>query len=90
MWIKSLTFIDGFANICPIVSGLPFRNPYSLTARTFIMAGATDKAVIQDANEAALREFKEGVKRSIRQADAGLVKTFKTKEEFLDHLKNLE
>ncbi len=54
------------------------------------MAGATDKAVIQDANEAALREFKEGVKRSIMQAEAGLVKTFKTKEEFLDHLKNLE
>jgi hypothetical protein len=54
-----------------------------------IMAGATDKAVIEDANEAALREFEEGVRRSIRQADAGLVKTFKTKEEFLDHLKNL-
>jgi hypothetical protein len=54
------------------------------------MAGATDKSVIQDANEVALKEFKEGVKRSIRQADAGLVKTFKTKEEFLDHLKNLE
>lgn len=54
------------------------------------MAGATDKAVIQDANEAALKDFKEGVIRSIRQEDAGLVKTFKTKEEFLDHLKNLE
>jgi len=50
------------------------------------MAGATKKAIIQDANEAALKEFKEGVKRGIRQADAGLVKTFKTKEEFLDHL----
>ncbi|MCK9564508.1 MAG: hypothetical protein M0Q43_00495 [Methanothrix sp.] len=54
------------------------------------MAGATEKAVMQDANEAALKEFKEGVKRSIKQADSGLVKTFKTKEEFLDHLKNLE
>jgi hypothetical protein len=54
------------------------------------MAGATDKAVIQDVNEGALKEFKEGVKRSIKHADAGLVKTFKTKEEFLDHLKNLE
>lgn len=54
------------------------------------MAGATDEAVIQDANEAAIKEFKEGVKRSIRQADAGFVKAFKTKEEFLDHLKNLE
>lgn len=28
--------------------------------------------------------------RSISQYKAGLVKTFKTKEEFLDHLKNLE
>ena len=54
------------------------------------MAGAIEKAVIQDADEAALKEFKDGVKRSIKQADAGLVKTFKTKEEFLDHLKNLE
>lgn len=54
------------------------------------MAGATEKAIIQDANEAALKEFKEGVKRSIRQADAGLAKSFKTKEGFLDHLKNLE
>jgi hypothetical protein len=54
------------------------------------MAGVIEKAVIQDANEAALKEFKEGVKRSIRQADAGLVKTFKTKDEFLAHLKNLE
>ena len=27
-------FIDGFANIRPIVSGLPFRNPYSLTVRS--------------------------------------------------------
>jgi len=50
------------------------------------MAGATEKAIIQDANEAALKEFKEGTKRSVRQADAGLVKAFKTKEEFLDHL----
>jgi len=54
------------------------------------MAGATEKAVIQDDNEVALKEFKEGVKRSIMQADADLVKTFKTKVEFLDHLKNLE
>jgi hypothetical protein len=58
--------------------------------RVYIMAGATEKAVIQDANEAVLKEFKEGVRRSIRQADAGLVKAFKTKEEFLNHLKNLE
>lgn len=54
------------------------------------MAGASEKAAIQDANEAALKEFEKGVRRSIMQADAGLVKTFKTKEEFLNHLKNLE
>ena len=53
------------------------------------MAGATEKVVMQDANEAALKEFKEGVKRSIMQGDAGLVNTFKTKEEFLDHLKEI-
>lgn len=49
------------------------------------MAGASKKAVIQNANEAALKEFEEGVRRSIKQADAGFVKTFKTKEEFLDN-----
>ena len=54
------------------------------------MAGATKKAAVQNANEAALQEFEAGVGRSIKQADAGLVKTFKTKEEFLNHLKNLE
>ncbi len=54
------------------------------------MAGAKERTVIQDANETALKEFEEGVRRSIKQADAGLVKTFKTKEEFLDHLRNLE
>lgn len=54
------------------------------------MAGAAKRGVIQDANEAALKEFEAGVRRSIKQADAGLVKTFKTKEEFLEHLKNLE
>lgn len=54
------------------------------------MAGATEEAVIQDANEAALKEFEEGLARSIKQYKAGLVKTFKTKEEFLNHLKNLE
>ena len=54
------------------------------------MAGATEKAVIQDANEAALKEFEAGLRRSIMQYKAGLAKTFKTKEEFLDYLKNLE
>ena len=54
------------------------------------MAGITEKAVIQDANEAALQEFEAGLARSIKQYKAGLVKTFKTKDEFLNHLKNLE
>jgi len=54
------------------------------------MAGATEKAVIQDANEVALQEFEAGLARSIKQYKAGLVKTFKTKEEFINHLKNLE
>jgi hypothetical protein len=58
--------------------------------RVYIMAGATEEAVIQDANEAALKEFEEGLRRSIMQYKAGLAKTFKTKEEFLNHLKNLE
>ncbi|VVB71843.1 Uncharacterised protein [uncultured archaeon] len=54
------------------------------------MAGATEKAVIQDADEAALQEFEAGLARSIKQYKAGLVKTFKTKEKLLNHLKNLE
>ena len=52
------------------------------------MAGA-EESVIQDANEIALREFEEGIKRSIRQCNLGEVKSFKTKEEFLDHLRRL-
>jgi len=55
------------------------------------MAGAKEKAVTsQDANEAALQRFEDGLARSISQYKAGKVKSFKTKEEFLDHLKNLE
>jgi hypothetical protein len=54
------------------------------------MAGAEEKIVAMDTNEAALKDFEDGVQRSIKQADAGLVKSFKTKEEFLNHLKNLE
>lgn len=54
------------------------------------MTGARVNIAIQDANEAALKEFEAGVRLSIRQADAGLVTTFKAKEEFLNHLKNLE
>jgi len=54
------------------------------------MAGAENQAIIGNGNEAALQEFEAGLRRSIKQADAGLVKTFKTKDEFLNHLKNLE
>ena len=54
------------------------------------MAGAEEKAVAVDTNEAALQEFEVGVRRSLKQADAGIAKTFKTKKEFLDHLKILE
>jgi hypothetical protein len=54
------------------------------------MAVAKEKAIIQDSNKAALQEFGAGLARSISQYKAGLVKTFKTKEEFLEHLKNLE
>lgn len=44
---------------------------------------------IQDANEAAVKEF--GARFvGASKADAGLVKTFKTKEEFLNHSKNLD
>ena len=49
-----------------------------------------NQEVIQDANEAALQEFEAGLARSISQYKAGLDKPFKTKEDFLDHLKNLE
>jgi hypothetical protein len=48
------------------------------------MAGTKEGVVPQNAKEAALRDFEEGVRRSIEQADAGLVETFKTPEELLD------
>ncbi len=54
------------------------------------MAGDEEKAVAVDTNEAALQVFEAGVRRGLKQADAGIDKTFKTKKEFLDHLKNLE
>ena len=47
------------------------------------MAGATEKAVIQDANEAALQEFEAGLARSIKQYKAGEVEAFDDKEEFI-------
>jgi hypothetical protein len=52
------------------------------------MAGLEVVAV--DADEVALLEFESGVRRSIKQANADIVKTFQTKEGFLNHLKNLE
>ena len=54
------------------------------------MAGAEEKAVAVDTNDAELQEFEVGVRRSLKQADAGIAMTFKTKKEFLDHLKNLD
>jgi hypothetical protein len=53
------------------------------------MAVASEEVVVQDASEVALREFEEGIKRSIRQCNLGEVKSFKTKEEFLIHLRKL-
>jgi hypothetical protein len=46
------------------------------------MAGARKDVIIQDANEAALREFEEGLR--IKQYKAVLVKTFKTKRRVLE------
>jgi hypothetical protein len=57
---------------------------------TPVRAGRREESISQDDTEAALQKFEGGARRSIKQADAGLVKTFKTKGEFLDHLKNLE
>ncbi len=50
------------------------------------MAGAKEKAVIEDANEAALREFEAGLARSIKQYKAGVVETFDDKDEFIKTL----
>ena len=69
-----------------IRDGRGMRMTFSATS----MAGAENRVTPQDANEIALHEFEAGVKRNLKQADAGLVKTFKTKEEFLNHLENLE
>ena len=54
------------------------------------MSGAKEEAIIKDADDGSLQEFEAGVRRSIKHADAGIVESFKTKEEFLNHLKNLE
>lgn len=48
-----------------------------------IMAGATKEVVIDDANEAALRRFEEGLARSIKQYKAGDVESFDDKDEFI-------
>jgi len=70
-----------------MTQGSPGEDENGSTVGAIFIPG---EAVIQDANEAALQEFEAGLLRSIKQADAGLVKTFKTKKEFLEHLKNLE
>lgn len=58
-----------------------FRNPFSQQRGvTYSMAGAKEKTVVQDPKEAALNEFEEGARRSIRQANTGLAKTFKPKK----------
>jgi hypothetical protein len=53
------------------------------------MAGAEDQAITQDANETALQDFEAGVRRSIKQADAGQVETFEDRAAFLTHLRQL-
>jgi len=55
-----------------------------------IMAVTEEKAAMPDSKDAALRDFEDSIRRSIRQADSGLVKTFKTAEEFLNYLNDLE
>jgi len=47
------------------------------------MAGAAKEAVIQDANDAALRKFEDGLARSIKQYKTGEVEAFDDKEEFI-------
>jgi hypothetical protein len=47
------------------------------------MAGATKEAVIEDANEAALRKFEAGLARSIKQYRSREVEAFDDKEEFI-------
>ena len=54
------------------------------------MAVTEEKAAMPDSKDAALRDFEDSIRRSIRQADSGLVKTFKTAEEFLNYLNDLE
>jgi hypothetical protein len=48
-----------------------------------IMAGVEEKAIIQDPNETALKEFEAGLARAIRQYKSGQVETFEDKDEFL-------
>jgi hypothetical protein len=47
------------------------------------MAGASEKIVIQDANEVALKKFEAGLARSIKQYKAGKVEAFDDKDEFI-------
>jgi hypothetical protein len=47
------------------------------------MSGVEEKAIIQGANETALKEFEAGLSRVIRQHKSGQVETFEDKDEFL-------
>lgn len=47
------------------------------------MAGAVEEIVFQDVDEAALKEFEEGLTRSIRQYKAGEVEAIEDVDEFI-------
>ena len=47
------------------------------------MSVVEEKAIIQDANKTALKEFEAGPSRAIRQYKLGQVETFEDKDEFL-------
>lgn len=69
---------------------LGFQSQFSWNMPSNLVGRGRRSHGCADANKAALREFEAGLRRSIKQADTGSVKSFKTKEEFRDHLKNLE
>jgi len=54
------------------------------------MAGAENKAMAADANEAALKEFEAGLARSIKQYKAGQVETFDNVDDLLADLHSPE
>ena len=54
------------------------------------MAGAENKAMVADANEAALKEFEAGLARSIKQYKSGQVETFDNVDDLLADLHSPE